>query len=177
MRDLVVVIDSLACSGGPAEVFAPAEEFVQAVSIQIRPCGIAVGVVADDAPVGSVQRYKMCAQLPVLAPPVKEDAHVASVHQRIKIRPAGGQLHREALLTEKQRRAPDAGAQIAMHQRELPFVIADELLRLCPVAHQTQGVVGGDPSTAGSRGGTEAIAVPLFRNLMLIVDQIGHIIR
>ena len=118
----------------------------------------------------------MGAQLPLVLPAVEQDTAVGSGGFSIEPFPVKDDFDREAPVSETQRRTPEGGAGIAVDQGQLPFVIADQLLDICPVTHQPKGIVGGDPSAACGGRGAETVAVFVFGDVVLIVDQILHII-
>lgn len=80
----------------------------------------------------------------------------------------------EAVLPEKPGRRQRGGSQIPMHKGNHPFIIMDQSLRIDPVAHQREGVVGGYPAAAGVRAGAKPIAPLLRRDIPLVIDQIAH---
>ena len=118
----------------------------------------------------------MGAQFPFFPPVVKENAHIRILHQIVEPILPGCDLHRESVVDEKQSRSDDRGARVSVNHRELPLIVADQFLRLCPVIHQPQSVVGSDPAAAGGRAGAQAVAPFFFGDLRLVIDQIVHII-
>ena len=61
-----------------------------------------------------------------------------------------------------------------MDQRQLPFVVADQLVQVGFVAHQMQGIVGGYPAAAHICRGAESVAVFVDGNVVLVIDQTVH---
>ena len=109
-----------------------------------------------------------------LSPVVKQHADPGSLHQRIEPVPADLHPGVEAVLPEKHRRTPEAGARVAVEQGQLPLVIADQRLRLRLFPQDPQGVVGSDPAAARGRRGPKAVAQLVGGDAALAVDQILH---
>ena len=151
-----------------------ADKCLQTGAVVIRPGGGAEGVVAGKAAVSILHSHKMRAE-PAAAPPVvKENTYIAFLCQPVKAVGAGGGFHAEAVLPEKPGRRQRGGSQIPMHKGNHPFIIMDQSLRIDPVAHQREGVVGGYPAAAGVRAGAKPIAPLLRRDIPLVIDQIAH---
>ena len=157
-----------------AKILAFAEEIRKAAAVVVRAGGVAVGVVADESLVCVVQRHEVRAEAVFIPPVVEQDAGVRVFCRLVEAFGVHDDLHGEAPLPEAHRRPPEGGAGVAVDQGQLPFVVADQRRDVRFVPQNLQGVPGGDPSAAHVRRGTQAVAVLLFGNVVLIVDKIVH---
>jgi len=174
-RELPLLLFILNCNQHTAKIAPGFEKFLKTFSIEIRSGGIAVGVVAHEAPVRMVQSYEMGTQLPLFAPPVEENAAVRSGSLFVEAFPINDEIYRKSPVFEAQGRAPEGGACVSVNQGQLPFVVTDQLIDVCPVSHQQQRVIGGNPAAARGGGGPEPIPVLIFGDMILVIDQIIHL--
>ena len=142
----------------------------------IRPGGIAVGIVAHEALFGVVQCHKVGTKLCFFPPVIEQNTAVSSGGFGIKPLPVNNYVYGKTPVFEAQGRPPEGSARIAVNQWQLPFIIPNQFINLCPVAHQKQGIVGGDLAAAGGGRGAETVPVLIFGNLLLIVNQSVHVI-
>ena len=157
-----------------SKVSAPGDKILQAGPQRIRAGGIAEGIVAQNLPIGKLQGDKVRADPGTPAPVVEEDAGIAAPGDLVKPPGIGGDFQRKAPVAEAQDGPPEAGAQIAVDQRQLEFKVADQRRDVHLPVEQPQGVVGGNPAAAGGAAGTKAIAPGVLGNVILIVNEIIH---
>ena len=113
-------------------------------------------------------------QMQTLAPVVKENGGIRLSDKGVKTLCIGADVYGVPIFFQEQGGAQAKGSHIAVDQRKLLFQVPDQCFRVGLLTEQDQGVVQGNPATAGFRGGTEPVA-PLFPgNLGLVQNQLTH---
>ena len=150
------------------------EKGLKAVSVKVRASGVFEGIVAHKAPVRMMEGHKVRAQPESSVPAVKENAGIAGPGSFIVGLGIHKRIHRKAPAPEAEHRGPDAGAQIAVDQGKLGFIIGNQVRDILLIAQNLQGIVGGNPAAAGGSTGAQTVAPLILRNIPLVADELIH---
>ena len=132
------------------------------------------GVEANELGAVKTARGKMRPQFCPLSPAEKENGGGGIPGCFIKLPAVVIDIYRKSPMPEALDRTPEAGTEGTVDQGQLMLIIGNQILNVCVLVKQMQGIIGGDPAAACGSGGTKSIAPLAFWNIILIVDEVNH---